>query len=846
MRKWILLAVISAAAFIIIMIIRTPSIYASAGQTASCLSCHSQSSSLKVTTNVTTKTVSPGQSFPVGISWSGGTSGQRLEINWPNTQSNGLFSPNPRIPYSSTSASGTTTSTLTAPSTAGTYTVRVFVARGIPEDTNYADIVITVGAANSPPVLSAIGNKTVTAGQLLQFTISATDPNNNPLTYSASGLPTGATFNAASRTLSWTPSAAGTYPNLIFTVSDGSLTASETITITVVVGNAPPSLVPIGNKAITAGQRLQFTISGSDPNNDPLTYSASGLPAGAIFTTASRTFSWTPATPGTYSNVLFTVSDGSLTTSETITITVSASNSAPVLNAIGNKTATAGQLLQFTVSATDPNNDPLTYSASNLPAGASFDASSHSFSWTPVGAGSFSNVTFQVSDGSLTASEAITITVDAAVPPVQDVSSANSSAPVNPPAQGLTSGNRAGEVNLPPVLGLINNKTAAVGQLIQLVISASDPNSDPLAFSASNLPAGASFDALSHIFSWAPATSGTYSNITFQVSDGVLTTSQTLTITVTAKVNLPPVLGMISNKTAVVGQLTQFVISAIDPNDDPLTYSASNLPAGASFDASTRTFSWTPAQGQVGTHDGIHFEVSDGSLTHSKDIKIVVVNGDTTPPKINGKINLDIKATSATISWTTDEPSSSQVEYWENSRKFSPLDKIAVTNHVIELTDLTPGTNYRYSVLSMDAAGNVVSSIENTLTTLQLFTVSGLTLNPSKAHIGEEVIIGVTVINNQEVSCTCKLQLKIGGVEESTSVVDLAAGEQRIVSFKTTRNNTGVLSVDINGTTGSLVVLTSGTQTNNGFPIGIAAVLSPVFLCGVVVLWHRKLSKFKV
>jgi hypothetical protein len=84
-------------------------------------------------------------------------------------------------------------------------------------------------------VLAPIGNKSVTAGQQLQFTISATDPDGNPLTYSASNLPFGASFNAGTQTFSWTPSSnqTGTYANVHFEVSDGARTASENITITV-------------------------------------------------------------------------------------------------------------------------------------------------------------------------------------------------------------------------------------------------------------------------------------------------------------------------------------------------------------------------------------------------------------------------------------------------------------------------------------------------------------------------------------------------------------------------------------------------------------------------------------
>ncbi len=89
-------------------------------------------------------------------------------------------------------------------------------------------------------------------------------------------------------------------------------------------------------------------------------------------------------------------------------------NRAPVLAAIGNKTATAGSNLQFTVSATDPDGDALTYTASNLPSGASF--SNRTFSWTPT-SNSVYSVTFTVSDGALTDTETITITVSSAAPP---------------------------------------------------------------------------------------------------------------------------------------------------------------------------------------------------------------------------------------------------------------------------------------------------------------------------------------------------------------------------------------------------------------------------------------------
>ena len=85
--------------------------------------------------------------------------------------------------------------------------------------------------------------------------MAATDPDGDALTYSASGLPTGASFDPATKTFSWTPSftQAGPYPGVTFTASDGTLTASETIAITIANTNRAPVLAAIGNKSGSEG-----------------------------------------------------------------------------------------------------------------------------------------------------------------------------------------------------------------------------------------------------------------------------------------------------------------------------------------------------------------------------------------------------------------------------------------------------------------------------------------------------------------------------------------------------------------------------------------------------------------
>jgi hypothetical protein len=98
--------------------------------------------------------------------------------------------------------------------------------------------------------------------------------------------------------------------------------------------------------------------------------------------------------------------------------------------------------------------------------------------------------------------------------------------------------------------------------------------------------------------------------------------------------NLPPVLAPIGNKTAAEGQQLTFTISATDVDADPLVYSATNLPAGASFSPATKTLSWTPSFTQAGVYPGVHFEVTDGTDTDSEDIQITVSEGTLGPKQV--------------------------------------------------------------------------------------------------------------------------------------------------------------------------------------------------------------------
>jgi hypothetical protein len=158
------------------------------------------------------------------------------------------------------------------------------------------------------------------------------------LVYSASNLPTGATFDPLTRTFFWTPTfeQAGTYPDVYFKISDGELTDWENITIRVNNTNRPPVLDQIEDWIIDENSSLEFTVNAIDPDGDILTYSASNLPDGAVFDPDNGTFFWTPTSvqAGIYPDMHFETSDGELTDCKNITVRVVGADTSPKISII--------------------------------------------------------------------------------------------------------------------------------------------------------------------------------------------------------------------------------------------------------------------------------------------------------------------------------------------------------------------------------------------------------------------------------------------------------------------------------------------------------------------------------
>src|SRR4029079_8014345 len=118
---------------------------------------------------------------------------------------------------------------------------------------------------------------------------------------------------------------------------------------------------------------------------------------------------------------------------------------------------------------------------------------------------------------------------------------------------------------------------------------------------------------------------------------------------------------------------------------------------------------------------------------------------DVTPPVLSAVAASAITASGATLTWTTDEASDTQVEYGPTTTYGSatPVNASLVTSHATALTGLGANAVYHYRVKSRDAAGNLATSGDFTFTTLAAASVT-LTVTPTSVAPSGTVSIAVS------------------------------------------------------------------------------------------------------
>lgn len=165
--------------------------------------------------------------------------------------------------------------------------------------------------------------------------------------------------------------------------------------------------------------------------------------------------------------------------------------------------------------------------------------------------------------------------------------------------------------------------------------------------------------------------------------------------------NAPPTIQGQPGTTVLAGQAYSFQPVANDANGDTLTFSATNLPAWASVNASTGRVTGTPAAGDVGTYAGIAISVSDGTASASLAAFSITVTA--------------VGAGNATVSWTpptqnTDGSALSDLKsyrilYGRSANDLSQaisVDNASISTYVVE--NLTSGAWF-FTVVAVNSSG---------------------------------------------------------------------------------------------------------------------------------------------
>jgi len=379
--------------------------------------------------------------------------------------------------------------------------VRVLSTNFTPADTaNYVNatssVNITVGPApNQAPSLSIIPSSTITAPAGFSHQVVAIDPENQTITYSLSGNPSGMSINS-SGVINWNSSIAGTYA-ITVTVSDpGNLSASRSFTLT--VNNAPALQAPvITSSPLTNAYEdgyYYYALTASDPNNDKLSYTLTTKPSGMTINETTGLIYWRPSDKGTY-YVTVKVSDSSgLSATQIFKITVVSrpSNSSPKIITTPVRNATIGILYSYDVNATDSNGDTLYYRLKTAPAGMTIDLHAGIINWVPVPSqAGEAYITVEVVDskgGKSTQGYICTVLAPGAV--------------INNPP----------EITSSPVTSAYRNVS------YRYAVTATDQDNDVLKYELTKKPFGMTIDPGTGLITWTPSNAGIFS-VAVKVTD---------------------------------------------------------------------------------------------------------------------------------------------------------------------------------------------------------------------------------------------------------------------------------------------------------------------------------------
>ncbi len=601
------------------------------------------------------------------------------------------------------SGANTASPTFTAPEVTAdtTLTFSLTVSDGTLSATD--TVSITVRNVNRTPVANAGPDQTVDerSSVTLEGAGSSDPDTGTTLTYAWSqtaGTPvTLSGANTASPTFTAPEVTANTVLTFSLTVSDGTLSATDTVSITVRNVNRTPVANAGADQMVDEGASVTLAGSGTDPDGDTLSYSwtqTAGTPvtlSGA--NTASPTFTAPQVTADTVLTFSLTVSDGTLSATDTVSITVRNMNRAPTANAGADQTVDEGSAVALSGSGTDPDGDTLSYAWTQTAgpgvALSGANTATPGFTAPNVTADTVLTFTLTVSDGTLSATDTVSITVS------------------------NVAQNRAPVANAGP------DQTVDEGATVTLEGSGTDPDGNTVTYAWSQVsgPSVTLTGGTTANPTFTAPNVAADSALTFQltVSDGTLSHTDTVTVTVRnvgQGQNQAPVANAGADQT--VDESATVALSgsgSSDPDGDALTYAWAQTagPTVTLSGANTAAPGFTAPDVTADTVFTFELTVSDGVLSAKDTVSITVRNvvANRVPTANAGADKTVEENASVTLSGSGTDPDGDALTYaWTQTGGPSvALSDAATATANFSAPDVSENTELTFTLLVTDARG---------------------------------------------------------------------------------------------------------------------------------------------
>ncbi|HEX9933820.1 MAG TPA: Ig-like domain-containing protein, partial [bacterium] len=383
-------------------------------------------------------------------------------------------------------------------------------------------VTVHINPVEDPPIITSPDTALAVEHQAFSYTAEGFDPEGKTVNYTFSSYPAWLTPKTGNR-IEGTPGEGITEGAFDLTANDGVLSFTKRVRIRVTPVNDSPAIQSPSTASGTEGVMFTYTTQASDPEGQPLTYTFQNVPN--WLRTAGQTVSGTPKNGTLTGTFTFTVSDGVLTKSQTVTITIQPVNDAPVITSPSQINATEHIEFTYTAAAYDSEGDPLTYSFQNM--SSWLVVSGTTLRGKPeegITDGSFDIV---VSDGQLSSTKHVVIQLT--------------------------------HVNDPPVFTSSNTASGTEDIPFSYTAAATDPENGQVTYGFQNLPTWLA--ANGSTVSGTPGEKVLSASFDVTASDGVLSSSLHVTVTVTA-VNDPPVITSVNQVAATEHQPFKYTPTA--------------------------------------------------------------------------------------------------------------------------------------------------------------------------------------------------------------------------------------------------------------------------------------------